>query len=80
MMTCRELAEALGDIVADELPPDRRQQAQLHLDGCADCVAILESYRLTIRLARRLTPPALPAGLLARLRAGLEGGAPAAAE
>ena len=78
MSPCRELADALGDYVADELPPERRAALERHLGACPPCVILLESYRITIRLARRLPPPPLPAGLVDRLRDAIGGrGGPA---
>jgi anti-sigma factor RsiW len=74
MMTCRELAEALGDVVDGALADDHRVAAQEHLDGCPDCMILMETYRQTITLARRLPPPPLPAGLLARLQEHLGDG------
>jgi anti-sigma factor RsiW len=71
MMTCRELAEALGDVVADELHAERRREVGQHLEGCAGCTVLLQNYRLTIQLARRLPPLVPPPALLERLRSGL---------
>jgi hypothetical protein len=68
-MTCRELAAILADMMADELPPERRREADLHVHDCPGCMALLDSYVLTIRLARRLPPLTPPAALLDRLRA-----------
>jgi anti-sigma factor RsiW len=72
MMSCRRLVELLIDYVADELPPDVRQNIDQHICLCAPCYAYLETYQVTIRLTRKLpaTPP--PPELLARLRAALE--------
>jgi anti-sigma factor RsiW len=67
-MTCRELAAVLADLIGDELPPERRREAEVHLHDCPGCMALLDSYRLTIRLARRLPPLAPPPALLERLR------------
>jgi len=67
MMTCRELTECLSDLVADELPGAIR----LHLADCTPCVFMVESYRTTIRLARRLPPLELPSASYARLQAAL---------
>jgi anti-sigma factor RsiW len=77
MLTCRELAEALGDVVDGELAAEHRVAVERHLDHCPDCRILMETYRLTITLARRLEPPPLPAGFLARLQQQLGGRAPA---
>jgi anti-sigma factor RsiW len=71
MITCRELADALGDLVAGDLPPDRRQVIEQHLHHCPPCEDLLEEYRLTIRLARQLPPLSMPPTLCTRLQAAL---------
>lgn len=70
-MTCRELAELLIDYVSGELPPEHHAHLQKHLDFCPPCVTYLETYRITIRLTRRLPCTPLPAELERRLRAAL---------
>jgi len=69
--TCRELADSLDDYLADDLPPERRRALAEHLGVCPPCVALMESYQLTIRLARQLPPASLPPGLLSRLQGAL---------
>ncbi len=82
MITCRELIELLFDFVAEDLPPERRQHVEQHLKRCAPCVHYVETYRLTIRLSRKLHCPAPPPELMERLRQALAqdppGGRPAA--
>jgi anti-sigma factor RsiW len=75
MSPCLELAEALLDLVAGEVPPDRKAHFDGHLRDCPACVALLESYRYTIHVARLLSPAPLPPACAARLRAALEAGA-----
>jgi anti-sigma factor RsiW len=52
-MTCRELADFLMDYLTEDLPPDIRQDFDRHLARCPNCVAYLETYRLTIEMGRR---------------------------
>jgi anti-sigma factor RsiW len=52
MTTCRELIDFLDDYVSDALPPMRREAFDGHLSVCPSCVAYLDSYRETIRLAK----------------------------
>jgi anti-sigma factor RsiW len=73
MMTCRELAEALIDFVSGELPEEHRARIEHHLRMCPPCVTYVETYRLTIRLTRRLPCAKLPPEMEKRLRAALEG-------
>jgi anti-sigma factor RsiW len=67
MMTCRELAEALFDLLSGELPDDGRLAVEQHLRDCPPCDALALSYRLTVVLCRGLPARPLPDGLLARL-------------
>ncbi len=71
MMTCRELVEHLIDFLEGEMPEDRRQHIQQHLDLCGPCLAYLETYKVTIRLTRRLPDQPPPPELLQRLKAAL---------
>jgi anti-sigma factor RsiW len=71
MMTCRELVEHLIDFLEGEMPEDRRQHIQQHLDLCGPCLAYLETYKVTIRLTRRLPDVPPPPELLQRLKAAL---------
>jgi hypothetical protein len=69
MITCRDVVEFLGDLVADELPPQQREWIEQHLQCCPPCVSYLESYRAVIRLPRQvLRIASLPPHLEARLR------------
>jgi anti-sigma factor RsiW len=77
-MTCRQLAEALLEYVAGELPPEECDRIRRHLCQCPPCVAYLESYELTIRLTRQLPAAPVPPQLLERVRAALQEGGPAA--
>jgi anti-sigma factor RsiW len=51
--TCREVLTFLGDYLANELPDERRADFERHLALCDSCVAYIEMYEMTIRLARR---------------------------
>jgi anti-sigma factor RsiW len=68
-LTCREMAEFLGDYVSGELPSEVRGVFEGHLAECADCVTYLRTYEHTIRLAREAAgsdpvPPTVPAELV----------------
>jgi anti-sigma factor RsiW len=72
MITCRELAELLLEFETGELPPDRQERIERHLVVCSPCMCLVESYRHTISLSRRLPCAPLPAPFEARLRAVVE--------
>lgn len=69
MIRCHELIELLCDFVGDELTVEQRHEVELHLCQCQKCVVYVETYRLTIRLSRRLEDKPLPASLADKLRA-----------
>ena len=71
MMTCRELTELLLDFVSGELTQDQMQRIKDHLDGCSPCVVIVETYRLTIEMARQLPCHPLPPSCEQRLWAAV---------
>jgi anti-sigma factor RsiW len=71
MMTCRELTELLLDFVSGELPKDKMEHIQAHLNVCPPCLAIMNTYRLTIQLTRRLPCSPLPPPCEQRLRAAV---------
>jgi anti-sigma factor RsiW len=51
-LNCRECIEFLLDYSAGELPPETRALFLGHLERCPPCVAYLESYEQTVKLAR----------------------------
>jgi anti-sigma factor RsiW len=72
MMNCRKLAELLIDFVSGDLPEDQRALVEQHLGRCPPCVTYVETYRLTIKLTRRLPCSPLPPDLEYRLRIVVE--------
>lgn len=72
MITCRELAELLIDFVSDDLPQSHRDRIEQHLRSCPPCVAYVESYKVTIRLTKKLPTVPLPVGFVQRLLAAAE--------
>jgi anti-sigma factor RsiW len=57
-VTCREIADFLMSYVDGELPATLQKVFESHLAECPECVAYLESYRTTVRLARNASPKA----------------------
>jgi hypothetical protein len=70
---CRQIAELLADYLDGTLPRRTVELLEWHIDGCAPCVAFLNTYRGTIRATRSLrdtpVPPELKKRLLNLLRA-----------
>jgi anti-sigma factor RsiW len=65
---CRQLADLLYDFVSGELPDDRLALLEEHLRLCPPCLVYVETYRVTIRLTRKLPPVPMPADCERRLR------------
>ena len=72
MITCRELVALLCDFIDGELSAEQCQHIQQHLDVCPPCVVYIETYRVTIRLSRKLPSEPIPATLAEKLKALLE--------
>ena len=51
-MTCRELAEFLGDYLADALRPEVRAAFEHHLTLCPNCDRYLAQYQQSSQFAR----------------------------
>jgi len=72
-MDCRKIADLLGDYLEGTLPKRMAELLEWHIDGCAPCVAFVNTYRGTLNATRALRdveiPPELKNRLLAVLRA-----------
>jgi anti-sigma factor RsiW len=75
---CRQIAELLGDYLDGSLPRATRELIDFHIDGCAPCVAFLNTYRGTVVAARKLPDVPIPSELKKRLLAVLKSSAPRA--
>jgi anti-sigma factor RsiW len=64
---CRQIAELLGDYLDGSLPRETRELIDFHIDGCAPCVAFLNTYRGTVDAARKLPEIPIPPELKNRL-------------
>jgi anti-sigma factor RsiW len=70
-MTCRELVDLLIDFLDGDLPEERRRILETHLSLCEPCLKYLETYKVTIKLTRRLPDVPPPPELLQKLKAAL---------
>jgi anti-sigma factor RsiW len=51
-VTCRELAEFIGEYLSGELSPETTALFEQHLSQCPNCVAYLSNYQDAIKLGR----------------------------
>jgi len=68
---CRQIADLLGDYLDGTLPKHVRELLEWHIEGCAPCVAFMNTYRGTVSAATKLKDVEIPAELKQRLLAVL---------
>jgi anti-sigma factor RsiW len=68
---CRRLAELLFDYINGDLDDEGRAWLELHMRECPPCLVYVETYRVTVRLTRRLPTAPMPQDVERRLRAVL---------
>ena len=73
---CRQIADLLGDYLDGSLPARHRELIDFHIDGCAPCVAFVNTYRGAMDATRRLGDVPIPSELKKRLLAVLKSTAP----
>ena len=66
-LQCRRIAELLGDYLEGTLPKHTAELLEWHIDGCAPCVAFINTYRGTVNATRTLQDVAIPPELKTRL-------------
>jgi hypothetical protein len=66
-LECRQIAELLGEYLEGTLSKRTAELLEWHIDGCAPCVAFVNTYRGTVNATRALRDVAIPAELKNRL-------------
>ena len=51
-------SDRLSDYLDGDLPDNERVALEAHLDGCAECTAVLDDLRRVVQRARTLSPAA----------------------
>ena len=64
---CRRIAELLGDYLEGTLPKPTAEALEWHIDGCAPCVAFVNTYRGTVNATKTLHDVEIPPELKTRL-------------
>lgn len=69
---CRDIVALLADYLDGSLEPGAARSLRAHLEGCAPCIAFVNTYKGTVKAARQLKetdiPPELKERLLSFLR------------
>ena len=64
---CRDIVGLLADYLDGSLDPATARRLQTHLEGCAPCVAFVNTYKGTVKAARQLKETDIPSELKDRL-------------
>ena len=64
---CRDCMDLLSDYVDGSLPKDKAELLEWHIEGCAPCVAFVNTYKGTVDAARRLREATMPPELRQKL-------------
>lgn len=67
VVECRQIAELLGEYIEGVLPKRTRELLEWHIEGCAPCVAFVNTYRGTVNAAAKLRSVEIPPELKQRL-------------
>src|SRR5215510_5199045 len=71
-LDCRECIDLLAEYVDGLLPKATAELLEWHLEGCAPCIAFLNTYKGTVDAAKRLRETKLPPELRQKLVAFLK--------
>ena len=71
-MTCRECVELLMAFLDGELDAVACEHFRQHLERCPPCVTYVETYKITVRLSRKLKCSEVPPDVAERLLAALK--------
>ena len=71
-LQCRECVDLLADYVDGALAKAQAELLEWHLEGCAPCIAFVNTYKGTVDAARRLRETTLPPELRQKLVAFLK--------
>jgi anti-sigma factor (TIGR02949 family) len=71
-VNCDELIDRLMEYLDGEMVEEQRTHAKVHLDGCPNCTAYVETYTHTVRTVKKIRCDRLPPAVEARLREALK--------
>jgi len=75
MITCDEFFAEFGDYIENRVPPEVRQELELHLSQCRACHVLCDSTRKTVKIVTDSSsfelPPSVSEGIIDRVMARL---------
>ena len=70
--TCQQLEDWLDDYVAGDLAVEHCEHVRVHVETCGRCKVMVETFRLTVTVCRKLPPREMPARLQEKLNEALK--------
>lgn len=67
MISCEGLVKFTIDYLSGDLAPEEEKEFDLHINGCIDCHAFLNTYRKTVSLLSNLSCKEIPEELRTRI-------------
>jgi anti-sigma factor RsiW len=67
IISCEGLVKFTIDYLDGVLAPEEEKEFDLHINGCIDCHAFLNTYRKTVSLLRKLSCEEIPEELSTRI-------------
>ena len=67
LISCDELVKFTIDYLDRDLAPKEEKEFDLHINGCIDCHAFLNTYRKTVSLLNKLSCKDIPKELRTRI-------------
>ncbi len=72
MIPCKEIADLIIDYLENSLDAEDMKEFDMHIEGCVDCHAFLNTYKKTVSLTRQISCEEIPDELRSRLSAFLK--------
>jgi hypothetical protein len=70
-LSCQQIFALLCEYLDAELPAELCQTLSGHIEGCAPCVAFVNSLRQSVELCRKFEPETLPPPIAEEVRTKL---------
>jgi anti-sigma factor RsiW len=67
MISCKEMVDLIMDYLDNNLDDEAAKAFDMHIEGCEDCHAFLNTYKKTVSLTHQITYEDIPDELSKRL-------------
>ncbi len=67
MISCKEMVDLIMDYLDGSLDSETSKDFDMHIEGCIDCHAYLNTYKKTVSLTHQISCEDIPDELYSRL-------------